>query len=86
MEKLVVPGAKKFLHLDDSQNVPLAVGLLKLIAELAEHDRSTLTPFEQQGMICEAILSPFSLLVNLILLHLPRKDTRCVVQMVLGLV
>ena len=66
MEKLAVPGARKFLHPDDSQNVPLTVGLLKLIAELPELDRSTLTPMEQQimceisilSLICEAILSP----------------------------
>ena len=66
MEKLAVPDTRKLLHPDDAQNVPLAVGLLKLIAELPKHDCSVLTPVEQLimreisilGLICDAILSP----------------------------
>ena len=68
LDKLNLPNVEQLLHPDDSQNVPLAVSLLKAVAQLSTLDCS-LTPSEEVilgevkvlSFICECLSSGISL-------------------------
>ena len=64
LDKLNLPNVEQLLHPDDSQNVPLAVSLLKAVSQLSTLDCS-LTPSEEVilsevkvlSFICECLSS-----------------------------